>query len=500
MRAVAVLVNSDESRARTTFLFQPAPLHWCDPRRQRQHLNPPTLIERIMSSTRKAPSTTIQSLPSELIIAIVRAGKLIPLQKGSRNPPFNLLASHISQFWRNATLSAPELWAHLYLGPFRPIEELETYLQRSQGCLLDIILPWWLPFGHHHPTLGTAVERIHILAPHSQRWRSFRLTTSYASTMNCVVAELMVLKTPNLISLQFICSMSSAHASGTIDPDSPRPLFSSYLPKLTTLELRFIPVNSRIHPQDFLTLLSSCNGLENLTLHGKPVLTEGHGTPIDLPSLRSLAIGHHPSVTDYLGYLLHLFTAPNLVFLDLWTVSLREWVSFRSFISSSTAETGGLSPYPQLRSINFFSVSCAESDATYMRWLSNAFPLLDRVILSDSPTAIFLDCLLEDDHSFPELRTVTISFDGHNYLRIVELLGEVALRRGAVRFVGVPLQLGAGTELDQLKPKLLRENLTIIGSEDEDEDEDGEINELAYCDNQWRNIHWRDGEERAFFN
>lgn len=133
----------------------------------------------------------IYRLPSEILSSIFmtcqRYGK-------PRSPPFQVIASHVSDHWRQIVLSTPLLWndINLHIRPMnhlRCLAQLEAHLKHSDTCFLDITLQF-------HVTDNISFY-LTLLGRHSTRWRRLSIITHH-EPVDDIYALLHSAQTPHL--------------------------------------------------------------------------------------------------------------------------------------------------------------------------------------------------------------------------------------------------------------------------------------------------------------
>ena len=117
-------------------------------------------------TNRNAP---IYSLPNEIITAIFNAGipNFSPASDYSSSicKRFPIVASHITHHLREVVLSSPSLWRRIRVSSARSLDQVNTYLHRSKGCFLEIMVN--MTRGEFHFPQS--------LLSHITRWRSLRI-------------------------------------------------------------------------------------------------------------------------------------------------------------------------------------------------------------------------------------------------------------------------------------------------------------------------------------
>ncbi|TFK40740.1 hypothetical protein BDQ12DRAFT_627412 [Crucibulum laeve] len=156
----------------------------------------PSVREYPMNQTRFTHrSTGIYSLPVELLTRIFILGAgfnypyadspflLKPDEEYSAAPcsDFQVLASHVCQYWRQIALLTPSLWTTIHFREHHDISKAEAFITRSSSAttyLLDILVDT-VAQEEHTPGVTLYKEELdaifRVIMPHVHRWRAFHL-------------------------------------------------------------------------------------------------------------------------------------------------------------------------------------------------------------------------------------------------------------------------------------------------------------------------------------
>jgi len=312
--------------------------------------------------------TTIHSLPVELLVRIFGLGAgfddpyagspflLKPEQAYVPMPSsnFQVVVSHVCQYWRQVALRAPHLWTTLHFREKHHIERAMEYLARctrSTTCLLDILFDS-VSEEDHIPGVTLYKDEVRTIfqtiIPHVKRWRSFHLKIC---DNDCKGLARQFLSTcgpaPNLETLQ-LYHFEDYRTTQNLYLATYRPpvvVFNNSLPQLKNisligvnlpwekspflmnlhkLELALHPDNIRPPYRWWRRMLQMSPGLETLCLHySGPKTTSGDKAsdwPIDeekivLPRLQELSLTDLDP--DHLCFLLERLKIPTVKTLTL---------------------------------------------------------------------------------------------------------------------------------------------------------------------------------------
>ena len=310
-------------------------------------------------------NTAIHALPVELLTRIFVLGAsfddpyaespflLKPEQAYVPMPSsnFQVVVSHVCQYWRQVALRAPHLWTTLHFRETPHIERAREYLTRctrSTAFLLDILFDSVSEEDH---TPGVTIYKDEVrtifqtIIPHVKRWRSFHLKIC---DNDCKGLARQFLSTcgpaPNLETLQ-LYHFEDYRTTQNLYLATYRPpviVFNNSLPQLRNvsligvnlpwekspflmnlhkLELALHPDNSRPPYRWWRRMLQMSPELETLCLHySGPKTASGDKWPVDeekisLPRLQELSLTDLDP--DHLCLLLERLKFPNVKTLTL---------------------------------------------------------------------------------------------------------------------------------------------------------------------------------------
>jgi len=150
----------------------------------------------------------VYSLPAELLVCIFKiarqreeeSGYMFVPKIGSQIP--NIL-SRVSRSWREAAISTSCLWSSIYCEPYTGPMLLDTHLQYSRACPLDIRLYWAstnaVGLNLSNITLRTWREhRLKSLIRHANRWRRFDIQFISGFVLHEILSSLRYVHPPRL--------------------------------------------------------------------------------------------------------------------------------------------------------------------------------------------------------------------------------------------------------------------------------------------------------------
>lgn len=321
-------------------------------------------------------SSPISTIPLEILIQIFES--FILLQRDARPLPSNsasIFLSHVTRHWREVVLKTPTLWTKISLSNHSSRVYIQTCLQRSGECGLDICIR---PFEK-----TVAVDELFtLLIAEVHRWRSLTVDVHTRELCHGILDQLRIrtLAAPLLQSLDIHLSGIPADRQNWTESrifDDGAPLLSSvkfygiasqtYCPPLsavTSLTLGKPATNhaSRVSPiipnyQMFQDTLRSCRALRTLVL-SDAVFWHGPEdqivTPLQIPSLLSLTV-KLPTIGNYAPYIAALATivAPSLQELTLVSTN-----GVLTPVFTTGFCTG--KQYPHLHTVNFLEVDGTE--------------------------------------------------------------------------------------------------------------------------------------------
>ena len=308
----------------------------------------------------------VESLPDELLLDIFEYAQHSN-SRGKCVLPTEVLISHVSRRWRQLAVDNPKLWTQLVVTSQMPSDRISTYLARSGQCLLDISFEL---LSRVLASTRTNLSIMDTLMHHAERWRTF--------VFNGKITNLIIVHphspAPHLESFRI---RSLGAAPGGLKPAVTMTTMWSWLSialaNLTTIEVCVPYWQTKTSFTDFRRVMSASPSLRHLALRGCLIEMEpGFTHPvIDIPSLRSLSIGHGSGTQ--MPHMLELLSTPSLEFLELMDFDVTEWNIFRRVVKDKTSE------YSSLRSLRLLDVDVEELDV----WLMDATPMITHLMVID---------------------------------------------------------------------------------------------------------------------
>ncbi|KAJ7721011.1 hypothetical protein B0H16DRAFT_379017 [Mycena metata] len=360
-------------------------------------------------------SVKILSLPNELLLAIVAAGR--ELEEGSvavqqLKPEWT--CSQVCRRFRSVIVGAPGLWTlidlDLHSDALADIANL--YFTRSQACILSATLRESEDI-ENDPLVA---EQLSVIVPHIHRIRQLRLFLSADSQI--ALAPLRHVNASNLERLEIRNTVDAFSANVElfsagaqmlrfigmkgITPHFPVPWAAA----LTHLELRRGEWRSSEGSSWGATLAAQCPSLAHLSLN----MVDISIGRLHLPCLKFLHISLlDPDVADH-GHLLAifgLFDAPALV---EFTINGPHADQILVLFNSTTLPH---SSFPALTSLTFVSISCGcdriPNDALPITSAPPLFPLLSSLSLIHQCFMTHLAAgVVSSLHTWPVLKTLTL--------------------------------------------------------------------------------------------
>ncbi|KAJ7726578.1 hypothetical protein DFH07DRAFT_1000830 [Mycena maculata] len=130
----------------------------------------------------------IDSLPDEVLAAILKLVADMPVPSWNRTPPFPVAASRVNRRWHAVALGSPELWTNIRISHrSRSWQWAAVFVQRSRSHLLDISVNLESYVYQTYPSCRQRKRRpvypadismskvLAVLGPHVGRWRSIAL-------------------------------------------------------------------------------------------------------------------------------------------------------------------------------------------------------------------------------------------------------------------------------------------------------------------------------------
>ncbi|OJT07664.1 hypothetical protein TRAPUB_1463 [Trametes pubescens] len=384
-------------------------------------------------------------LPPEVLVLIFKAGGRMPhdgpVTESSTPRPFPLVVASVSRQWREIAINTPDLWTNIVIKHPRPYGWVPLCLQRSSGQPVDITIDCRCTSLLTAPVVDDFMGK---LMPHVHRWRRFALMTSDPATVYTIGRRLADARAPELRHLQLSLSGSSgnqevvlhdilqggAEALSSIRFDSlGTPWGSAPLVNLTTIDLRWLWLRTRLQYDQFRDMLAASPRVRALILRGTYIhLHSGRSyPPVAIPTLRYLELSG-----DTVCRMSSLLSTPALEELTLANLDETE---FREFVDSlPDGRDGGR--YPALRALSLLNASMCTPTRRFML----ALPTISHLTVINSATAKFLE-LFRKEHaedgllSWPRLRKLTLVDDVDYFLLYGVVKERQALRLPLERLI-----------------------------------------------------------------
>ncbi|KAJ8463194.1 hypothetical protein ONZ51_g10414 [Trametes cubensis] len=365
-------------------------------------------------------------LPQEVLVQIFKAGGRMPhdgpVTEHAVPRPFPLVVASVSRQWREIAVNTPELWTNVTIKHPRPYGWVPLCLQRSCGQPIDITIDCRSTSLLTAPVVDNMMT---LLMPHVHRWRRFALMTSDPAIVYTIGRRLADASAPQLRHLQLSLSGSSgnqevllhdilqggAEALSSIRFDSlATPWGSAPLINLTTIDLRWLWLRTRLQYDQFRDMLAASPRIRALILRGTYIYLHSGRTypPLSIPTLRYLELSG-----DNVCRMSSLLATPALEELTLANLDETE---FREFVDSlPDGRDGGR--YPALRALSLLNASMCTPTRRFML----ALPTISHLTVINSATAKFLE-LFRKEHaedgllSWPRLRQLTLVDDVDYFL------------------------------------------------------------------------------------
>jgi len=355
----------------------------------------------------------IYRLPCELLISIFMTCRQ-HRKASTKSLPFQVIASHVSDHWRQIVLSTPLLWndINFHIRPLnhvrrRHLAQLEAHLKHSYTCFLDITL-------HFYVADNTSLY-LTLLGQHSTRWRRLSIITRH-EPVDDIYTLLHSAHAPHLEHLSL--NIGKPQEGVNLSPRKPYPrirpaVLLSGAPSLSFVRLAGLALGT-LHPPisevttlhldgwtrhyltqgQFKTIFDSAPAIINLSLnqlcinHPRDPLEAAD--PVKMPNLRCLRI-RGPCSPTY--RLISLLDIPQLQALSLNNVDIFDFNTF-STVQSLTID------------------SCA-FDEPEIKNLIRSFPSITSLSVDESIPDVFglLDPNLaepESSKTWPQLQTMSV--------------------------------------------------------------------------------------------
>ncbi|KAJ7356756.1 hypothetical protein DFH08DRAFT_464462 [Mycena albidolilacea] len=311
-----------------------------------------------------APTSTILSIPNELLVAIAVAGqedRVADLNSKTQSATFKSewTLSHVSQRFRDITVGAPELWTTIETdvsGSEGSVKIRKLYLERSRARQISVALREPREYYILEEGLLDLDERVGDIVSHVNRIRWLRIVlTAVGWEHPKMLAPFRDVAAPCLQHLEIV---STDYDAGT------GALFLSGAPKLRSLKIDGITLRlpvpvwtatlthldySASDPDiyNLAAITAQCPFLTHLHLH---VAYNANRFHIPTLSFLHISIGDEPA--DYLSRVVDLFHSPALTEL---IVHGSHGDQIALLLSLKTLPH---SSFPSLTSLTFLTGSC----------------------------------------------------------------------------------------------------------------------------------------------
>ncbi|KAF9466779.1 hypothetical protein BDZ94DRAFT_137479 [Collybia nuda] len=268
---------------------------------RRSHIEPDNLLNSY---------SPIYSLPREILSLIFEIGKAWELydsffvddDTSEYHPPIpalEILLTHVSSHFRDITIGTHALWTSIHITTTISLEEVKTYMTRSDGLALSVRIDDPTP-------IARTKEKIGSILPHLDRYRKLIIHATRETTGLPIIRCFSNQDAPRLkhlsVSVEDVEEGIVATGTNLLMGGAPLlsfvrlrglavPLFKPPLYSVTTLHLDQT-ISLPIQYVTFCHMLTASPSLKNLSIHGDiidtawPIII----TPINLPSLRSLRV------------------------------------------------------------------------------------------------------------------------------------------------------------------------------------------------------------------
>ncbi|KAG6879923.1 hypothetical protein C0992_009587 [Termitomyces sp. T32_za158] len=206
------------------------------------------------------------------------------------------MVSHVCSHWRDAAFASPLLWRDINVYSFESFDAVSNYLERSQGCPVNIRIDIWESDRNLEPfdSATSILSLVDLLNEHVTRWKTLLVFTYHRTTTDAILARMKNLVAPLLERVHIVDDYIGvdSHAPGLSDqtfPANPQFLIGG-APKLVmvhTNNLRQIPPLANVTTLHLRTshsfssfdiqyhilsdIASLCPSLSTLSIHGNLV-------------------------------------------------------------------------------------------------------------------------------------------------------------------------------------------------------------------------------------
>jgi hypothetical protein len=309
----------------------------------------------------------VETVPNELLVSIFQLGRGLTRRTQSEIS-FPVVASHVSRRWRHVAIHTPALWTNIFACSLQSLGRVEAFILRSAEYNLDITCDWsGRGLAEIYP-LWVIADCVDMLARHSHRWREFVFKTDNSLHVDAVVSRLGQIAACRIQALRLLFFNDRQ----VVPPN--RQLFSPNLPSLTTLDLYMPDPGWMPTYANFREIVASCPSLITLILRCLCAYWPGDDQidPIEIPSLRSLALGDFADNSYYIARILAAISTPALENLELLGLGPGSWHLFELIHERK----GRI--FPALRSITLLD---CEIQKGIIVWMAATFPSVTHLVV-----------------------------------------------------------------------------------------------------------------------
>ncbi|KAJ7781905.1 hypothetical protein DFH07DRAFT_390644 [Mycena maculata] len=370
--------------------------------------------------------------------------------------PVEVVASHVSGYWRKVALGMGPLWREINIRHDVTMEKLRTYLARSGNALLHIRLdliqgPW---------DIAVLTETVDLLFSHILRWGRLTIHSTIETSDMPVVSRLYDVSAPQLEHLGLCIDDVDAKNLKSVRRADFEQILTKGCPRLSVLRLRGLSMHffrppltniTTLHLEQtrglfmgytrFKHMLTASPALAHLSIHDTIIDEWEEEWPVDsvscisVPSLISLRISIPGTLQHIFSDVLISISAPRLESLVLKQVAEVHLDRFFHLPGVSVK-------FPSLRSLTFYDFDYRSGER--LAKMCTAFPSITEFTCIHTPA--YPPRILEmmagrsiaplgapTVDPWPTLRTLTTNIDADD----LELLRLVVERR---RDIGHPLR------------------------------------------------------------
>jgi hypothetical protein len=328
----------------------------------------------------------IATLPPELLSYIFELSFLSPSEPSY--PPFEILVSHVTSYWRSVALTTRILWSKIDASPQTPLGLIEMYLQRSKLHPLDLRFDFFrIPGVTSAETDGLC----DLFIPHIGRCSQLFIEGELGTPVTTMLSRISNVAAPFLTCLHIAIEAGFADQDSRSEEFGPQiftagtPLLSELLlagvalrhcrpplTAITSLQLNEV-FRMRMSYARFSDMVNACPSLTYLSLRHQVVEpdswpVEFKSPPLHLHSLLSLEFQGYP---DCISNLLLVLCAPKLESLSLIDVHVNAF-----------AQLFHAKPVPTFPSLRLLSLDLLKWNKTSYVNLYKAFPSVTHLELS----------------------------------------------------------------------------------------------------------------------